>query len=61
MSSIEKIGNNFYRTLGKGEHVDIDLYEHGVEGYVPVRIHFNGHEKEVIFDRSLSRFITILK
>ncbi len=40
-----------------GEHVDIDLYKPLESGDVPIRIHYNGHEKQVLFDRKLRRLI----
>lgn len=40
-----------------GEHVDVDLYTPLQDGSVPIRIHYNGHEKEVLFDRGLRRLV----
>lgn len=40
-----------------GQHVDIELYEPVSDGSVPIHIHFNGHEKQVLFDRKLRRLI----
>ncbi len=36
-----------------GEHIDIDLYKPLPSGEVPIRIHYDGHEKQVLFDRKL--------
>lgn len=41
-----------------GEHIDIDLYKPLESGDVPVRIHYAGHEKTVLFDRKLRRMVT---
>lgn len=40
-----------------GEHVDIDLYRPLISGDVPIRIHYNGREKNVLFDRKLRRLV----
>jgi len=40
-----------------GEHVDMDLYKPLQDGSVPIRIHYNEHEKEVLFDRGLRRLV----
>ncbi len=40
-----------------GEHVDIDLYKPLKNGDVPIRIHYDGHEKQVLFDRKLRRLV----
>lgn len=40
-----------------GEHVDIDLFKPLPSGDVPIRIHYNGHEKQVLFDRKLRRLV----
>lgn len=40
-----------------GEHVDIDIYKPLENGDVPIHIHYDGHEKQVIFDRKLRRLV----
>lgn len=40
-----------------GQHVDIDVYEALPSGEVPIRIHFNGQEKQVLFDRKLRNLV----
>ncbi len=40
-----------------GEHIDIDLYKPLTNGDVPIRIHYAGHEKHVLFDRKLRRLV----
>lgn len=40
-----------------GEHIDIDLYKPLPNGDVPIRIHYGGHEKQVLFDRKLRRLV----
>ncbi len=40
-----------------GEHIDIDLYKPLKSGDVPIRVHYGGHEKQVLFDRKLRRLV----
>ncbi len=40
-----------------GEHIDIDLYKPLKNGDVPIRVHYDGHEKQVLFDRKLRRLV----
>lgn len=40
-----------------GEHIDIDVITSRENGDVPIRIHYAGHEKEVLFDRKLRRLV----
>lgn len=40
-----------------GEHIDMDLYKPLQNGSVPIRIHYDGHEKQVLFDRKLRRLV----
>lgn len=41
-----------------GEHIDIEIYQSLSSGDVPVRIHYGGHEKQVLFDRKLRRLVS---
>jgi broad specificity phosphatase PhoE len=52
---IETFGSTNTPTFG--EHVDIDLYKPLPNGDVPIRVHYGGHEKEVLFDRKLRRLV----
>ncbi|MFA6414931.1 MAG: histidine phosphatase family protein [Candidatus Paceibacterota bacterium] len=52
---IETFGTTNTPTFG--EHIDIDLYKPLPSGDVPIRIHYGGHEKEVLFDRKLRRLV----
>lgn len=53
--SIKTFGTTNTPTFG--EHVDIDLFKPLPSGDVPIRIHYNGHEKQVLFDRKLRRLV----
>lgn len=52
---IETFGTTNTPTFG--EHIDIDFYKPTESGEVPVRIHYAGHEKQVLFDRKLRKLI----
>ncbi len=52
---IKTFGTTNTPTLG--EHVDIDLYKPLPSGDVPIRIHYGGLEKQVLFDRKLRRLV----
>lgn len=53
---IQTFGTTNTPTFGK--HIDIDVYAPIDTGEVPVRVHFDGHEKQVFFDRKLRRLIS---
>lgn len=52
---IETFGTTNTPTFG--EHIDIDLYKPLQSGDVPIRIHYAGHEKKVLFDRKMRRLV----
>ena len=52
---IKTFGTTNTPTLG--EHIDIDLYKPLPSGDVPIRIHYGGHEKKILFNRKLRRLV----
>jgi len=52
---IQTLGSTAAPTFG--EHVDLDIYKPLSNGDTPIRVHYNDHEQQVIFNRNLHRMV----
>lgn len=52
---IQELGS--INSPGFGEHVDLDVYQSLENGDVPMRVHYNGKEAHVVFNKKLRRVV----